>query len=100
MTQLNIKSLNKESIILYQRFLEKIFKNFDLKYNVFNLPTTKKRITLLKSPHVNKSAREQFELKSYKCTFFFRNKITKQSTLYKYILLNKPKTVQMIIKIK
>lgn len=30
------------------------------------LPTNKKIYTVLKSPHVNKKAREQFELSSYK----------------------------------
>ena len=30
------------------------------------LPTHKKRFTVLKSPHVNKTAREQFELASFK----------------------------------
>ena len=30
------------------------------------LPTKKKIFTVLKSPHVNKKAREQFELNSYK----------------------------------
>ena len=30
------------------------------------LPTNKKIFTVLKSPHVNKKAREQFELNSYK----------------------------------
>ena len=30
------------------------------------LPTNKKIFTVLKSPHVNKKAREQFELSSYK----------------------------------
>ena len=30
------------------------------------LPTQKKIFTVLKSPHVNKKAREQFELSSYK----------------------------------
>ena len=30
------------------------------------LPTVKEKFTVLKSPHVNKKAREQFELSSYK----------------------------------
>ena len=30
------------------------------------LPTNKKKYTVLRSPHVNKKAREQFELCSYK----------------------------------
>ena len=42
------------------------------------LPTHKKLFTVLRSPHVNKKAREQFEVMSYKKTyrhllFFFKN---------------------------
>ena len=33
-----------------------------LKYTSINLPVDKKKITVLKSPHVNKKARDQFEL--------------------------------------
>ena len=53
--QLKIKSLNKDAIQLYLKTLKKLFNKFDLNYTQFRLPTTRKRITLLKSPHVNKS---------------------------------------------
>ena len=55
------------------------------------LPTHKKIFTVLRSPHVNKKSREQFELSSYKrliryLQFFFKNnrcfneiRITKRS---------------------
>ena len=43
-------------------------------YNFLVLPTKKNKITVLSSPHVNKTAREQFEIKKYcqmfKLTFF------------------------------
>jgi ribosomal protein S10 len=54
---------------------EKNFKKMNLKYKIF-LFTTRKKITLLKSPHINKSAREQFQFQSHKCTLFFKDKIT------------------------
>nr|BBE28113.1 ribosomal protein S10 [Heterosigma akashiwo]BBE28152.1 ribosomal protein S10 [Heterosigma akashiwo] len=41
------------------------FKNF-WSVKVVYLPTLKKKHTLLKSPHVNKTAREQFEVRIYK----------------------------------
>ena len=94
--QLKIKSLNKESLNLYKKFLEKIFAKMNVKYYLFNLPTNIKRITLLKSPHVNKSAREQFEIKRYSCSFTFNcsNKIN----IEKIFLLNKPAVLTFRLK--
>jgi ribosomal protein S10 len=97
MVQLHIKSLNEESLIYYQRFLGKTLKGMDLEYKFFNFPTRKKRITLLKSPHVNKSAREQFEFRSHKCTLFLKSEITNDRL--KFLILNKPKTLKVTIKI-
>lgn len=53
----NISSLNN-----YNRFLDRFF---EIK-KVINLPNKKKKITLLKSPHVNKKSREQIEIRYYK----------------------------------
>jgi len=35
--------------------------------SIIRIPTRIKRFTLLKSPHVNKTAREQFETRMYSC---------------------------------
>ena len=94
--QLNLISSNKESLLLYKEALIKIFKRLNLKYTYFNLPLKKYRLTLNKSPHVNKTAREQFELKNYKISFQVLN-LTDHKTL-KYIFLNKPKTLKIQIK--
>ena len=64
--QIKIKSLHKESIKLYTNFLEKILKRIRVEFSIVNLPKKKNRITLLKSSHVNKSAREQFEIRTHK----------------------------------
>ena len=60
---LNLKSFNKH---LFKEINKKIYKkskiwNIDIK-SWINLPTKTKRFTVLRSPHVNKSSREQFEL--------------------------------------
>lgn len=96
--QFKIKSLNKESLYLYKKFLNNIFKKLNIKYNICNLPITKKRITLLKSPHVNKTAREQFEIKNYKAVLNINSLL--EPIILKFILLNKPKTVTVNIKTK
>jgi ribosomal protein S10 len=96
MVQINLKSLNKESLHLYKTFLIKILEKISINYKIFDLPTRRKRITLLKSPHVNKSAREQFELKAYKSVIYVSSKISSEKM--KFIIINKPKTIKVNIK--
>jgi len=43
------------------------FLKEDVSISIIRIPTRLKRFTLLKSPHVNKTAREQFETKIYSC---------------------------------
>ena len=94
--QIKIQSLNKQSTLLYQIFLKKILDKTNVKYSIFNLPLKQKRITLLKSPHVNKSAREQFEIKVY--CFILQTNEKINSYLLKFLLLNKPKSVNLFLK--
>lgn len=96
--QLNIQTLNINSFNVYKHFLEKSFKLLNFKYTFFILPKEKKRITLLRSPHVNKTSREQFEIHYYKGIFqidTFNNNM-----ILNWLLCNKPSTVQTKIKFK
>lgn len=93
--KINLKSSNKESLFVYKMALKSFFKKLNLKYVFFDFPKKRKFITLNKSPHVNKTAREQFELITYKCTFFISN-FNKNIPL-KYLFLNVPKTVSLKI---
>ena len=63
---------------------------------MFNLPKKKKLFTLNKSPNVNKTSREQFELISYK-TVIFIQVLKSMSMPLKYIFSNLPKTVSLKI---
>jgi|LauGreSuBDMM15SN_2_FD.fasta_scaffold150043_2 small subunit ribosomal protein S10 len=94
--QIKIKSLNKSSITFYQKFVKNILDKMNIKYSIFNLPVKQKRLTILKSPHVNKSAREQFEVKFYS----FILQINKNFNLYtlKMLFLNKPKSITASLK--
>jgi len=94
--QLKIKSLNKEAIKIYLKTLSKIFKALEINYSQFCLPTTKKRITLLKSPHVNKSAREQFEIQHYQVIISLETSYN--SKILPFLALNKPKVITLSIK--
>ena len=94
--QLIILSSDKDSLLLYKAFLIKIFTKFNIKFKVLSLPIKTRRITLNKSPHVNKTAREQFEIKTYKITFKVLNHF--QKLPLKYVLLNKFKNEKIKIK--
>jgi len=94
--QLKIKSLSKDSLNLYKEFLKITLKKININFSLFNLPTKKKRITLLKSPHVNKSSREQFEIKYFNTIIQIKNILN--PNLLKILLINKPKVVTVSIK--
>jgi ribosomal protein S10 len=91
MYKITLSSSSKKSLNLYIKFLSIIFKSLNIDLMIFNLPTTKKRIALLKSPHVYKKAKEHFEIQNFRIALSFNSSI-KTETL-KYLLFNKPKSV-------
>lgn len=92
---IKIRSLDQNSLTIYKNFLGSILSKLLITYKVSNIPTITKRITLLKSPHVNKKSREQFQHNTYKA--FFKVKSALSIKVLKYIILNKPKTVQVVV---
>jgi len=92
--QIIVFSANLFSLQAYINF---ICKNLNLdkkKVVVQPLPKKKKLITLLKSPHVYKKSKEQFQIKYYKVTILiFLNSYHK--TLFEFFLLNKPKCISV-----
>jgi len=96
MYKITLSSSSKKSLNLYIKFLSVMFKNLNINHSLFNLPTTRKRIALLKSPHVYKKSKEHFEIRNFKTTLSF-NSFIEAETL-KYLLFSKPKSV--ILKLK
>ena len=93
---LNLSSSCNKSIQLYSFFISEIVKNFNISYSMFHFPIKRKKFTLLKSPHVFKKAKENFETKTFKASFSFHNSLN--TNLLKLILLNKPKNIFVSIK--
>lgn len=62
-----LKSYNKEKINSFSKILYNLLINekCDVK-GVVSLPTKIKKFCVLRSPHVNKDSREQFEIRIYK----------------------------------
>lgn len=98
MTRINleIKSLNKETLFHYKNFLVKLFNINNIKTSCFFLPKSIKKITLLKSTHVYKKARDQFELRQYKLILIAHLNDFK---VLRYLMLNKPKLIKFKLKI-
>ena len=94
--KIKIKSLHKESIKLYINFLDTILKKIRVQFSIINLPKKKNRIPLLKSPHVNKSAREQFEIRYYSTLLKIKSDIDHKTL--ELLLINKPKSVSIDVK--
>jgi len=95
--KLNLKTLNKYSLVFYIILLKKIFNKINLVFSIFNCPKKKKRLTFLKSPHVYKKAQQHFKLISYKCIIYIKQKVSIK--LLKQIFFNKPKIVSLQLKL-
>ena len=67
--QLKIYSIDKTLLAIYLKFLKQVLNKLNITYSHINLPMKSKKITLLKSPHIHKKAREQFEMKTFKTLF-------------------------------
>lgn len=87
-----------KSLSRYISLIEKTFQEFEIVYSRVNLPKRKQRVTLLKSPHVNKKAKEQFEIRIYKVVFFIRRQQFNSSIITQG-LLNRPLNVDMSVKV-
>ena len=94
MKQIIIKSSCNYTLKTYVSYLELLFKQLNINTSIFFLPASERKITLLKSPHVYKKAKEQFKVNSYKVTISLEE-LNNQQTLNKLVpfLINKPKAI-------
>jgi small subunit ribosomal protein S10 len=95
---IKLKSIDKITIQLYLFYIKQTLKKLKLKFDFnIHLPSKKKKVTLLKSPHIYKTSMEQFQFTSYKCLFYIKN--IKKEILY-FLIKNKPKNIKLNIKAK
>ncbi len=82
---------SKDAIDNYINLISKTINQTSIK--IVWLPKKKSRITLLKSPHVNKRAKEHFEMNTYKAklTFSSNNQFEQRNLMF----LQKPAFVQI-----
>jgi small subunit ribosomal protein S10 len=99
MKKLIIKSCCKYTLKSYISFLDVTLKHLNSDFSIFFLPTTERKLTLLKSPHVNKKAKEQFKISTHKVVISINNFDTSKFTKHiSFFILNKPKAVSIKIK--
>jgi ribosomal protein S10 len=96
--QILIRSLDNITLSLYLNLLKTLLKNFKTaQFITYKMPVSRKKISLLKSPHIYKKAFEQFELKVH--TVLIELKTQRISNMImKFILINKPKNTTLKIK--
>jgi len=63
---LKIYSFHISFIKKFVNNIELLLKKNDIQYSLYNLPIKNDKYTILRSPHVNKSARDQFQKTTYK----------------------------------
>ncbi len=97
---LHLKSNFQKTLELYTYYLEKNLKSINVDFKLVRLPIKKKRLTILKSPHVNKKARDQYELRTYSLTVVITKNFQDISRVIKFLLSNKPTLINAKISIK
>jgi len=60
--RIRLQSYNLVSLNYFKKQLQLVSTNLGCDYSSINLPINKKKVTVLKSPHVNKKARDQYEI--------------------------------------
>lgn len=92
-SKLVFTSSSKKSLVKYINLLNIYFQKLNINYSLLYLPVSKKRITLLKSPHVNKKAKEHFEVNTYKIQITLHSFF--EIFLLKSLLVNRPKSIKL-----
>ncbi len=86
---LHIKSFDPYYIQESMKKINSIVSLVNLSYvTFFTLPKHLQKITLLKSPHIDKKSKEQFEIKNYKSILYLNTKNIQNIYLLIYMLKN------------
>lgn len=78
-----LQAYDLASLNLFEKNLKEILTQEKIDFSSINLPLKKKKITLLRSPHVNKKAKDQFEIRFYNKLIVLKKQIFEQSFLKK-----------------
>ena len=98
MIYLIFTSSSKHSLMLYSDFLLLVFKKLKIENTNSGILIRKKRISLLKSPHVYKKSKEHFEINNFRICFCIKDFDKADFFIFKYILQNKPNSLTLKVR--
>ena len=75
---IRFRSFSFENCKKIQKYLKIFAENKKVQYSSINLPVKKKKITVLRSPHVNKKSRDQYEICIFNCCLFLKGMLLEQ----------------------
>ena len=87
-----VSSTNLFSVQVFVNFVCKVLEINIKKVSTSVFPIRKRVVTLLKSPHVYKKSKEQYQIKKYRGVISSPACLCNKN-LFKFFLLNKPKSV-------
>ena len=90
---ITFSSFNKESLYLSSLKLKLILKQLNINFCELNFPLKKQKFTILRSPHVHKKSKEQFERIKYKKSIMVEKHINIE--MVKHLLINYSKNVDI-----
>lgn len=93
--QIKLTSVNRVSLNIYAKFIETLLDKREINYTSADMPKQISRITLLKSPHVYKKAREQFEVRTFKKSIALKRL---PLVMLKFFMINKPNGLRVSVK--
>jgi ribosomal protein S10 len=92
---IRIKSASNQDLTNYNFFICKLIEYVGIQYRIVNMPKRRRRVTLLRSPHVYKKSKEQFEFRLHTTSIFLKGNL--DLIKLKTILYNPPKSVLISI---
>lgn len=98
MIQFIIISNSKNSLLLYVLFLKRILIFLGIQFSFSGILKRKKKLVILKSPHVYKKSKEHFELNKYIQYITLDPSLNLDLSTFKYFLQNKPRMITLKIK--
>lgn len=97
---LKITSFDSKILNLFFYFLLNLLKKYSFQINKTSLKKKTKKITLLKSAHVHKKAREQFQLIKFSFLISFKIPQLKTVEIFSFLKINTPKIVDIRFTLK
>lgn len=95
MYYLKIYSSNNKQLDVFILFVKKLLSHTQTQFRFIKLPTKKKRLNLLRSPHVYKKSQEHFEINTFKGCFIINQKYKPQ--LLSILSINKSELIKIKI---